>query len=261
MKITPEIFISIIIILIIYFFYNLNFSPEKKEYKCTIEDFEDALPEQPSSIIEDFHQYISKYKFHDENDNLIDHYANELDEQYLAYKYIEPNDIVLELGARYGTVSVVINSLINNKNNHVVIEPDETVINALIKNKFNNNCSFQIVNKFIANKNKKLINDGYGTRLIDVENNDENMLHMSYDHFKKLHPLKFNVLIADCEGCFYEFISMLGDDLYNYNKIMFEEDMPELCDYSKVKKHLENYGFTLIEEKFNIVNRCVYIKK
>jgi FkbM family methyltransferase len=209
---------------------------------------------------DDFHNYISKYKFYDENDNLINHFENEVDEQYFAYKYIEENDIVLELGGRYGSVSVVINSLLNNKNNQVVIEPDTDIIDALTKNRDNNDSNFIIVNKFISNKNKKLITDGYSTRIIDNNDKNNNQLQITYQQFKNMYPLKFNVLIADCEGCFYEFILMLGNDLNNYNKIIYEEDQPEICNYSKVKQHLISYGFKLIEEKFNVVNRCIYMK-
>ena len=225
--------------------------------------YSDNDPFNNTEFNDEFNKYISKYKFYDENNNLINHYENELDEQYFAYKYIKQDDIVLELGGRYGTVSVIINSLINNKTNQVVIEPDTNIINALTKNRDDNNSNFIIVNKFISNKNKKLINDGYGTRIVDIDNpehSEELSLQITYQQFKIMYPLKFNVLIADCEGCFYEFILMLGDDLNNYNKIMYEEDQPEICDYSKVKQHLIKYGFKLIEEKFNIVNRCVYIK-
>ena len=56
--------------------------------------------------------------------NIIDLYGNKVDiehiekhEQDLSKQYILENDIVLELGARYGSVSCVINSKLNNKKN------------------------------------------------------------------------------------------------------------------------------------------------
>jgi len=48
-------------------------------------------------------------KFFDENNKIINHQELEAEEQKLSEKYIEENDIVLELGARYGTVSCTIN--------------------------------------------------------------------------------------------------------------------------------------------------------
>ena len=51
--------------------------------------------------------------FYDENNNIVNHYHMEAQEQELANKYVEENDVVLELGARYGTVSCVINNKLN----------------------------------------------------------------------------------------------------------------------------------------------------
>ena len=53
----------------------------------------------------------------------------------MAKEYIKKDDVVLELGARYGSVFCVINSKLSNKNNQVSIEPDSRVWDALEKNK------------------------------------------------------------------------------------------------------------------------------
>ena len=59
--------------------------------------------------------------FIDENNNIVDNTIHETDEQRLADKYIKPTDVVLELGARYGTVSCIINKKINDPKNQVQI--------------------------------------------------------------------------------------------------------------------------------------------
>ena len=76
---------------------------------------------------------------------IIDTKNIEAYEQYLANTYILKNDVVLELGARYGSVSCVINSKISNKSNQVVVEPDSRVWDILERNKKTNNCNFNIV--------------------------------------------------------------------------------------------------------------------
>ena len=73
-------------------------------------------------------------KIYNEFNERVD-YRLEKQEQNLAKKYIKENDIVLELGARYGSVSCVINSKLSNKNNQVSVEPDSIVWEALEKNK------------------------------------------------------------------------------------------------------------------------------
>lgn len=58
---------------------------------------------------------------------IFNHELTEVHEQYLAEQLINENDCVLELGARYGTVSKIINSKLKDKRSQVVIEPDERV--------------------------------------------------------------------------------------------------------------------------------------
>jgi len=173
---------------------------------------------------------LNKFKYYDENGKKIDHLKNELDEQLDALEYIEPTDIVLELGGRYGTVSTVIAYKQNNNGNLIVIEPDKQIINSLENNKKINNANFTIINKYISNDDKKLILDGYGTKLVKETFSNE-VSKITYNDFKKQYPLKFNVLIADCEGCLCDFIKIIGDDINNYNKILFEADQKELCNY------------------------------
>jgi len=64
---------------------------------------------------------------YDEHNKKLDLDTWEKEEQDDAKKYILPTDCVLELGARYGTVSVVINKKLNNPSLHVVVEPDNNV--------------------------------------------------------------------------------------------------------------------------------------
>ena len=67
----------------------------------------------------------------DQHGNKINTDIMEIHEQHLARQFIEETDVVLELGARYGSVSCIINSKLNVKTNQVVVEPDERVWNAL----------------------------------------------------------------------------------------------------------------------------------
>ena len=57
----------------------------------------------------------------DQNGNSINIAFMEKPEQDLARTYIEENDIVFELGARYGSVSCIINSKLKCKKNKFVV--------------------------------------------------------------------------------------------------------------------------------------------
>jgi len=201
---------------------------------------------------------ITDFKYYNENNELINNSVEEIDEQLMSLEYIEPNDVVLELGARYGTVSVLTSKIVENKGKLVAVEPDSSIIPALERNRETNNAKFEILNKIISNNPKQLVLDGYSTMTVDAKGPQNNTI--SYDEFKKQYPYKFNVLIADCEGCLYDFINMIGDDLNNYNKILFEADQQHMCDYNKIIDKLQNNGFNLVNKRFNVVNRY-YFKK
>lgn len=181
--------------------------------------------------------------FFDENDNLIDINTFEKPEQELAQTYIINSDIVLELGARYGTVSCIINKILLNRKNQVVVEPDERVWSALEKNKINHNCEFNIVKGFISNRKMDLINKEcrYGTT--SCTSDDSSILSHTLDEIQYMYNLKFNVLIADCEGFLETFLDENPILYAQLRMIIFEADYPDKCNYEKIKKNLLNKHF------------------
>jgi FkbM family methyltransferase len=198
------------------------------------------------------------YEYYDEKNNKINHSEVEYTEQYQADKYIEPNSVVLELGARYGTVSCVINRKINNKNNQVSVEPDSAVWDALEKNMKLNNTNFNIVKGFISSTPMELEGEGYSLSYKDVDTS--NIKNIKLTDIETQYNLKFDTLVADCEGC----IERLFDEnpkLYQELKlIIMEEDQPHKCHYDKIKYELNKNGFKLIESDSNGVARSVWKK-
>ena len=184
--------------------------------------------------------------FYDECYRRIDIQTVEKIEQDLAAHFILPDDVVLELGARYGTVSCIISKILNNKNNLVAVEPDEVVWNALENNKFNNNCEFNIVKGFISNKKLGLDGEGYGKTA--VENNESTIPSYSLNDIQNKYNLKFNVLVADCEGFLETFFDENPTFYDNLRMIIFEADYPDKCNYDKIKNTLAEKKFTKILE-------------
>ena len=185
----------------------------------------------------------------DKDGNIIDITRVEAHEQILAKKYIKKHDIVLELGARYGSVSCTINSKLKCKTNQVVVEPDDRVWEALEKNKTVNKCEFHIVKGFISSKKLSLIEldthlGGYGATFID--NDDSKIPFFTMEELNKKYNLKFNVLVADCEGFLERFFDE-NPELYDTLRlIIFEADYRKKCDYNKIVNTLKEKGF---EEK------------
>ena len=77
-------------------------------------------------------------------------FLDEKIEQELCYKYIDKNDIVLELGGNIGRVSLILASIVNNQN-LTVIESDYNNCVKLKENTELNNFTFNIVNGAISN--------------------------------------------------------------------------------------------------------------
>jgi FkbM family methyltransferase len=182
----------------------------------------------------------------DQDGNIIDIASMEKSEQDLAQQYIKENDIVFELGARYGSVSCIINSKLKCKTNQVVVEPDERVWDALEQNKIRNNCEFHIIKGFVSAKKLGLTNldnyfGGYGATFI--EEVESTIPCYTMDEIIKKYNLKFNVLVADCEGFLERFFDENPNFYDNLRLIMFEADYPEKCNYNKILNTLSTKGF------------------
>ena len=161
-------------------------------------------------------------------------------EQGLVEKYIKPTDKVLELGARYGSVSIRTNWILNNKDNHYVVEPDKKVWDCLEENMKRNNTDFNIIKGVIGKEKYKIAGNGYATHLVENSESDIECFDIP--------DVDFNVLIADCEGYLEIFYNENIDFFKGLNLVIFETDRPEACDYDKVIDGLNNMGFTLLEK-------------
>ena len=185
----------------------------------------------------------------------------ERDERYLASKYVEKTDNVLELGARYGGVSIITNFILDNKKNHVCVEPDERIWDSLEKNKNLYNCQFNILKGVISNKKLGLTNldkfhGGYGA--FTIEDEKSNIINYSLEEVKKKFNIEnFTVLIADCEGFLETFINENLNILSELRIIIFELDRQNKCNYNNINNILIENNFIKVYLKNN---QAVYIK-
>lgn len=175
----------------------------------------------------------------------------EKNEQDLAEKYIQENDTVFELGARYGSVSCIINSKLKCKTNQVVVEPDERVWEALELNKKANKCEFHIIKGFVSAKKIGLtnLNGHYGGYAATYVDQDESLISCyTMKEINEKYNLEFNVLVADCEGFLERFFDENPSFYDTLRLIIFEADYPEKCNYTKIRNTLIEKGFSKILE-------------
>jgi FkbM family methyltransferase len=192
--------------------------------------------------------------------------------RYLAKKYINNTDKVLELGARFGTVSIYLDKILNNPSIQLLcVEPDSNVINAIEQNKINNNCSFNIFNGTISNDELYVVYNGCGweTKTYKVPPSNLKSIKCNTKSMNQIideYNINFNVLVADCEGFLLEFIQNNIDFINGLNTIIYEEDCNKkhpingiYIDYEQVNNILTNLGFQLSEtfiDHIGLANKC-----
>jgi hypothetical protein len=189
--------------------------------------------------------------FKDENGKVIDIANVENEEQRQAEKYIEPDSIVLELGARYGTVSSMINKKLNVKTNQVSVEPDSNVIKALKSNKSAQNDKYYVLQGFISRKKLELTGQGYGLTAKETDSTSYNSYTL--EDVEKIYNLKFNTLVADCEGCLETFFDENPRLYKDLRLVIFEKDYPDKCNYDKVIENLKKNNYKELVSGFHSV--------
>ena len=196
-------------------------------------------------------------------------------EQQLCRKYIPKDASVLELGARYGTVSYVINKILDDPTKHVAVDPDTSIIPALERNRDVNGCKFHIFNGIISENNYEIARIDakfnyaeYGTY---TKLSDKPSLNsISLDKLQQKYNIKFNCLVADCEGFLYDFLHENIWFLDQLHVIIYEQDGSpwylHAPNYELIDKILIDKKFTRVESiahpyyKNNINNHSVWIK-
>jgi FkbM family methyltransferase len=221
--------------------------------------------------------YYNNCIFYNEYDNILDENNKNVENgsRLLIQKYIKPDMKILELGARYGTVSVCLDYLLNDPEKQlVVVDPDSTIKNCLNKNKQINNCRFNIINGAISKKELYVCYNGccWETKTyINPPNylRSEKIETLSIEEVENKYNIKFNCLIADCEGFLLEFIKENEEFFDKLVCVIYEEDCcknhpinNDFIDYNEIEMFLINKGFKLEETYLDNIglNNKVWLK-
>lgn len=195
--------------------------------------------------------------FKNNRGEVVDHKNVERSEQLDAYMFVPKDATVLELGARWGTVSCMINRMLKDPRKHLAVEPDATVIPALIDNKKRAKAQFIIWNGAVSKKPLRMDRSEYDAQTIPAKDGG-NVKVASLSQLQQKYKMKFDVLVADCEGCLCSFFK--ENDPIQFRMIMFEKDYPQSCDYKKIDRMLAQKGFVMIKNELNVVERSVWVR-
>lgn len=174
---------------------------------------------------------------------------NELPEQLMALKYIQPSDSILELGGSIGRNSCIINYIINNKANHIVIEPSPLELDILVQNRDNNNLGFQIENSAISDK--KLYSLGW--RTYDKYINGSIPINViTFSELYKKYNIKFTTLIIDNEGNFPNMLKAFPDILDDIRLLIIEHDFNSQNDLIYFYEKMKDNNFIMVDKFLKI---------
>ena len=191
---------------------------------------------------------------YDEHGRQVNTTMMEYPEQCISNTYISREDTVLELGARYGSVSCIINKRLSDKTRQVSVEPDELVWKCLDDNIRRNDCSVHVHKGFVSKKKHSLTQYGYGSSSYETETS--NIPSASVEDLEERYGIKFTALVADCEGFLGTFFEEHPNMYTQLTKVIFEADSPKTCNYGILRRNLKDNGFTEIIHGF----QNVYIK-
>jgi FkbM family methyltransferase len=193
--------------------------------------------------------YDVDYRLYNIHSNLSIKYGSlmdELPEQKMVAKYIVGFEKILEIGGNIGRNSLVISTILKEKNNKnfVCLESDPDIAKQLIENRDLNNLNFHVENSALSKRcliqkewltvESNEVLDGY----IKINTITLNELYNKYN-------IQFNTLILDCEGAFYEILLDFPEILDNVNLIIMENDYTDINKKNYIDKILIENTFKL----------------
>jgi FkbM family methyltransferase len=168
-------------------------------------------------------------------------FNDELPEQKMVIRYLTGKEKVLEIGSNIGRNSLIIASIINNKN-FVTLESDTHIFNQLNENKTLNNFTFYTENSALSNR--KLIQKNWDTIVSNkllTGYKWVNIISLKDLYIK--YQIKFDTLVLDCEGAFYYILMDMPEILNNINLIIMENDYHDISHKIYIDDIFKNNNF------------------
>jgi len=169
----------------------------------------------------------------------------EVPEQITVCAHLLPTDCVLELGGSIGRNSCVINSILEDKTKHLVIEPSVSESQRLALNRSNTKCGFHIVTSAVSNV--PLFLKGWHTFEKPVPDSIK-VNTVTYPELQSKYNMNFNVLVIDNEGNFVKMMKAFDTILDNIRMVIIEHDFNSLDDLNFFKSTMTNSGFNMTSQ-------------
>ena len=172
----------------------------------------------------------------------------EWDDWVMVKALVTPATVILEAGARFGTTSCTIAHAMGNSGMVVSVEPDASVIPALLRNRDANHCNVHVFSGSVSAQRMFLNPHDYGSHTSKVPSElyrsaAFEVPNVSYRQLEAAIGARFNAVLIDCEGCIETLPLPL---LEQVDLILIEEDGFRQVNYQKWHKWFKSQGFTRV---------------
>lgn len=183
-------------------------------------------------------------------------FTEEYPEQLMAMMYIEPDNVVLELGGNIGRNSLIISSLLNNSKQLLVFETNPDDANKLNENKNLNNFNFLIENSAVSKV--PLFQNGWNTKPIEEIHQIywKPINTITWQEVKNKYNKTFDVLVADCEGALYYILRDEPLFLETFKTIIIENDFNDFNHKTFVDEEFKKFNFKRVYKQSGGFEPC-----
>lgn len=175
-----------------------------------------------------------------------DELFKEIPEQLMILKHIKPEHSVLELGGSVGRASCIINYILDNKEKHLVIEPNLFEAYELKKNRDNNSFKFLIEPSAISKH--KLYLYKWQTYKKPFPGFTIEINTITFEDLKKKYKFDYDVLVIDDEGNFVDNLKNFPEILDGVKLLQIEHDFHSQEDLDFFYTTMEKNNFKMIDK-------------
>jgi len=169
----------------------------------------------------------------------------ELPEQNMIIRFLNPRAKVLEIGANIGRGTLTIASALEDPKNLVTCECDPMSVELLRNNRFANQFDFHIEPSAISYR--RLIQKGWITVPSDELLPDHHWVNtITFEELARKYAIEFDTLVADCEGALYYILNDNKSLLQNIGTIILEADYYAIDHKKSVESVFAEFGLRKI---------------
>lgn len=172
-------------------------------------------------------------------------FLTEYPEQLMSVRYLSRDAKVLELGGNIGRNSCVIASILKHSTNFVTVESCPESAEILRQNRDLNGLKFHI--EVSAVSKVPLIQKEWVTipSVVDLPGFSRVNI-ISFDELQKKYNIKFNTLVADCEGALFYILLDDPGMLKNIKTVIIENDFSDIQQMLYVQELFRQNGLQLV---------------